>query len=70
MNDIEELMTEARKVGQAMRIYGGSFVERLGQALYHADPENTQKIKDAFPVYWNEYLEIAGYKLIGDEQDE
>lgn len=70
MTDTEELMTEAQKVGQAMRLYGGSFVEHLGAALFHADLGNTKKIKDAFPEYWNDYLEIAGCKLIGDEQDE
>ncbi len=67
MTDIEKLTDEARKVGQAMRKYGGSFVEHLGVALSHADPGNTQKIKDAFPEYWDEYLEIYECELIGDE---
>jgi len=70
MNEENELMSEAQRVSQAMRIYGGSFVERLGCALFYADYGNTQKIKNAFPEYWQEYLEIAECKLIGDEHDE
>lgn len=36
---------------------GGSFVKSLGEALSHADSINVQKIKQAFPEYWDEYLE-------------
>jgi len=59
MNEENELMSEAQIVSQAMRIYGGSFVERLGCAIFYADYGNTQKIKNAFPEYWQEYLEIG-----------
>jgi len=58
-NEENELMSEAQIVSQAMRIYGGSFVERLGCALFYADYGNTQKIKNAFPEYWQDYLEIG-----------
>ena len=43
----------------AMRAHGGSFVKSLGEALTHADHINAQKIKNAFPEYWEEYKEMA-----------
>ena len=45
-------------VASAMEKYGGSFVEYLGKALRRADPENAERIKQAFPEYWSEYLQI------------
>lgn len=46
-------------VAAAMRKWGGSFVESLGTALVHADPINAQKIHDAWPEIWNEYLNMG-----------
>lgn len=54
--DIEE---EKYFVSQAMLKFGGSFVKALGEALAHADPQNTRKIKAAWPEYWAEYLKIS-----------
>ena len=51
--DIEE---EKYFVSLGMRERGGSFVKALGETLAHADPINTQKIKDTWPEYWKEYL--------------
>lgn len=51
--------TEAFVVASAMIKYGGSFVENLGRALQCADMINTQKIRDTWPEYWQQYLEIA-----------
>ena len=51
--DLEE---EKYFVMSGMIKFGAVFVQSLGQALYHADPINTKKIKDAFPEYWAEYL--------------
>jgi len=54
--DMYSLNDERITVADNMVKYGGSFVKALGQALYHADPINTQKVKDAFSEYWEEYL--------------
>ena len=54
----EDIDTERRLVSLGMRRgRGGSFVQALGEALSHADTNNTSKIKKAFPEYWKEYLE-------------
>ena len=47
---------ELLKVSNNMFNYGGSFVRALGEALAKADAINQQKIKDAFPEYWEQYL--------------
>ena len=39
-----------------MRKYGGSFVQGLAAALSHSDRNNLERIKKAFPEYWEEYL--------------
>ena len=48
---------EQIQVAKAMMKWGGSFVLCLGEALMRADPVNAQKIHDAFPECWEEYLE-------------
>jgi len=50
---------EAKKVGEAMRRYGGGFVRQLGIAVGFADPTNRTRIKNAFPEYWSKYLELS-----------
>lgn len=50
---------EASVVARAMISFGGSFVQRIGHALQHADDDNTGRIKTAFPEYWQGYLEYA-----------
>jgi len=63
MSDNMKLMYDSLKVSRAMSKYGGGFVSRLGDALLHADPNNTQKIKDTFSEYWDKYLEIYETKM-------
>jgi len=63
MSDNMKLMQDSLGVSRAMNKYGGSFVKRLGDALLHADPNNTQKIKDTFSEYWIKYLEIYETKM-------
>ena len=46
-------------VGEAMERFGGSFVKALGKTLLHADPNNQQRIKDTWPKYWKQYLEVS-----------
>jgi len=48
---------ESIKVARSMIKWGGSFINALGFALTKADGINRQKIKDAFPEYWQNYLE-------------
>lgn len=54
-----EQVNEQIDVSFAMRKYGGGFVKCLGEALIRADPNNRQRIKDAFPEYWDKYLKLA-----------
>lgn len=51
------LQEEAYKVVRAWERFGGSFTKGLAQALMHADPINTKKIRYAFPEYWKEGVE-------------
>lgn len=54
-------------VATAMSKYGGGFVSTLGDALFKADGDNTQRIYDAFPEYWQKYLQIAKDKGFDEE---
>ena len=63
MSDNMQLMYDSLGVSRAMTKYGGSFVQRLGDALPHADLNNTQKIKDTFSEFWVEYSEIYETKM-------
>lgn len=56
MNDID------LKTIEAMERYGGSFVVALAQAARRADKNNLQRIKDAFPEYWQQYTQMADMK--------
>jgi hypothetical protein len=40
---------------EAMKRFGGSFVQLLGQAARHADDVNHAKIKATWPEYWARY---------------
>ncbi len=46
-------------IATAMITDGGSFVSALGRALVHADDRNTQRIREAFPDYWEKYEAMA-----------
>ena len=50
MNSDDEYWTIA-----AMIKYGGGFVHQLGIAFRLADDSNKQKLKGAFPEYWEKY---------------
>ena len=52
---------EQHRVGSAMVSHGGSFVEALGRALLLADTTNRERIKAAFPEYWETYTKIADH---------
>ena len=46
-------------IGQAMIVYGGSFMSNLGKALQNADSQNQAKIKAAWPDEWENYRQFA-----------
>lgn len=46
-------------MSEAMIQFGGSFVQALGKALRLADPENSEKLRRAFPEYCEAYAEFA-----------
>ena len=49
---------EVYNVAKGMITYGGSFVKALGKALECADHLNQMRIKDAFPEYWKQYINM------------
>jgi hypothetical protein len=49
-------------VSVAMLTFGGSFVQALGRAWQCADTVNGDKLKAAFPEYWEQYREFAQMK--------
>ena len=46
-------------VSSGMAKFGGSFAKALGNALACADPDNTRRIKEAFPECWKKYLKMG-----------
>lgn len=46
-------------IGQAMIVYGGSFMSNLGKALQNADSENQRKIRETWPDDWQRYRNMA-----------
>lgn len=54
MKDIDHV-----KIANAMREYGGGFVKALAEAIVRADSENLEKLKGAFPEYFEKYAEMA-----------
>ena len=50
---------EMLDVYKVMRKYGGSFVRSLAEAFVHADENNLDRLKTAFPEIWNQYKEMA-----------
>lgn len=44
---------------RAMRVYGGDFVQALAEAYNRADEENSRRIRETWPEYWQQYSEMA-----------
>lgn len=55
-------------VSENMINFGGSFVAKLGEVIKRADPTNLNKIKYAFPDYWEKYYNNR--KLMGEEDEQ
>jgi hypothetical protein len=49
--------------------YGGSFVKALAQCVILADPENLERLKDAFPGYFVKYESLAAKMINEGEMD-
>jgi hypothetical protein len=43
----------------AMLNFGGGFVVALARAYIKADAHNRERIRTAFPEYWQHYVELA-----------
>lgn len=57
--EVCRLEDEKYFVNQAMRKYGGSFSRGLGEALLHADPNNTNKIFNTWHKDWQHFLNLG-----------
>lgn len=47
------------KTVEAMKKYGGGFVQALAVCFERADAENLMKLKVTFNDYWHQYLEMS-----------
>ena len=59
MNGHEILYAEAAKVREAIRIYGGGFMQALGNAMDMADHNNLYKIRETWSKEWKQYLDMS-----------
>lgn len=58
MTSVEQWEAD-RRVIRAMLKFGGGFAVCLGEAALHADKDNLDRIKKAWPEYWSKYTEMA-----------
>jgi hypothetical protein len=56
------MTNEDWRIIEAMRRDGGGFVKALAECLTQADPENYRILKDAFPVYFENYRQVAEHR--------
>jgi hypothetical protein len=49
---------EKERVGKAIELFGGGFIQALKGAMDYADHINLQKIKNTWPDEWEQYLEL------------
>ena len=59
----EYKVTDPRLAAAIMR-YGGSFVKSLADCFLTADPTNKQRLRDAFPDYFQVYYAFAENDLV------
>jgi len=52
------MSTNDLHVSEMMEKYGGSFVEALSVCIHKADDVNIEKLRAAFPEYWEKYAEM------------
>ena len=63
---MEKFYEEARKVRSAIRVYGGSFMRAIGNAMDMADIHNLHKIRDTWSKEWKQYLDMSKHIQIGE----
>ena len=56
---MDELYREAQLVRKGIKMYGGSFMQALGNAMDYADVHNLSKIRETWNKEWNQYLGMA-----------
>ena len=56
---MDKLYREAQIVRKAIRVYGGSFMQALGNAMDYADANNLAKIRATWDDEWRQYLEMG-----------
>ena len=49
---------------QAIKRYGGGFVQSLAECFAHADVDNFARLERVFPEYIEQYLAMAGIDRI------
>ena len=54
-----QLYDESRLVAEGMKAQGGGFMQRLGEALLHADSRNSGKIMVTWPDEWEYYRDVG-----------
>lgn len=57
--EMEEFYKEARAVRRAIRVYGGSFIQAIGDAMDLADSNNLKKIRETWNKEWKQYLDMS-----------
>lgn len=58
---------EDKQTLDRMMIYGGSFAANLAHAAQYADSDNLEKLKKAFPGYWQRYGAAGSFAKKGDQ---
>lgn len=56
---MNKLYKEAALVRKAISVYGGSFMQAIGNAMDYADHVNLGKIRSTWLADWNIYLEMG-----------
>jgi len=67
---MDRLYQEARLVRKGIRMYGGSFMQALGNAMDYADGNNLAKICCTWNDEWQQYLKMGSVAESGESQDE
>ena len=49
---------EEFEIAEKMEKFGGSFVKQLAICFFRADRDNINRLKNAFPEYWEQYKKM------------
>ena len=67
---MSELYREARLVRKGIRMYGGSFMQALGNAMDYADSNNLARICVTWNDEWQQYLKMGSVAESRESRDE